>query len=230
MFREHVLPALAWHFYGSWIATWRQSIYEHPLLIEALRNREPMIFAHWHGDELAVLSMVRRYGLATMTSLSRDGMLIDGIIKRFGGKTSRGSSSRDGASALRGLVRLCREGHPASVAVDGPRGPAHQVKPGVFELSRLAGARIFPSGVSTNRAIVFRKSWNRAYLPHLFSRVGIHIGEPLALLTKNDDPKDPLLAKRLQGMLHEARGQAARSIGEPAVDPQVPYRLENQPR
>ena len=76
-------------------------------LVAAKKNQNPLIFAHWHGDELCVLPLVPKYRIATMTSTSKDGALIDFAVRQFRGATSRGSSTRGGAGALKGLVRLC---------------------------------------------------------------------------------------------------------------------------
>ncbi|MBX3020498.1 MAG: DUF374 domain-containing protein [Bdellovibrionales bacterium] len=156
-----------------------------------------MIFAHWHGDELCIVPLVTHYRIATMTSTSKDGALIDFVIRRLGGATSRGSSTRGGVGALKGLVRLMGQGYRASMAVDGPKGPLHKVKPGVFELSRLARAKIVPMGACASNAIIFHKSWNKAHLPKPFSRLTVTFGEPWPVLTRDDDAKDPALADRL---------------------------------
>ncbi len=172
MFRSYVLPWLVWVFYRLWTATWRVRLIESPGLQEAKERGERLIFAHWHGTELHIVPLVRPYRIATMTSTSKDGQLIDFTIRKFGGATSKGSSTRGGIGALKGLVRLIvQQDYRGSMAVDGPKGPLHMVKPGVFELSRLAGARIVPMGSAASSAIVFEKSWNKASLPKPFSRV-----------------------------------------------------------
>ena len=98
------------------------------------------------------------------------------------------------------------------MAVDGPKGPLYEVKPGVFELSRLANALIVPTGVAASKAHVFKKSWNKAILPWPFTRLVIYFDEPLESLEKNADPKDPDLAKSLASSLFNAHQQAAKLI------------------
>ncbi|MCB0341554.1 MAG: DUF374 domain-containing protein [Pseudobdellovibrionaceae bacterium] len=171
-----------------------------------------MILAHWHGDELALLHLVKPYRLATMTSTSSDGHLIDYVIRRLGGATSRGSSTRGGISALKGLVRLVKSGHMASMAVDGPKGPYHLVKPGVFELSRLTGAHIVSVGVAVSSAFKFEKSWNKTYLPLPFSKVKIYFGKPWSVVLRSDDPKAEKWAGMLARDLDDANQQASKII------------------
>ena len=144
-----------------------------------------------------------------MTSTSKDGQLMDFVIHRLGGATSRGSSTRGAVGALKGLIRLVREGYRASLAVDGPKGPLHQVKPGVFELSRLADAKLVATGTACSRALVFEKSWNKARLPMPFAKVVVTFSEPWRAITKSEDPKSPELAKKLKQEISKACQLAA---------------------
>lgn len=214
MFRRYVLPFLILWFYRLLSWSWRKSTIEPPALKSALANRDPLIMAHWHGDELAITHLVSRYRLATMTSTSRDGELMDHVIRGLGGETSRGSSTRGAVQALKGLVRLCRQGHPASMAVDGPKGPRFEVKPGVFQLSHLAKAPIFPVGVAVSKALVFEKSWNKAYLPWPFAQVITVFGEPIDFSAEGVDPKSPESAQRLKQAIANAQQQASKLIAQ----------------
>lgn len=212
MFRRYILPWLVWIFYRLWTATWKITIVESEGMKSALRNGEPIVLAHWHGDELCVLHLVTHYKIGTMTSTSKDGELIDFVIRKLGGATSRGSSTRGGVGALKGLVRLVGQGYRGSVAVDGPKGPIHQVKPGIFELSRLAHAKIFPVGAACDRAFVFEKSWNKAKLAKPFARVSIYFGEPLPVITRDESPKSPELAQQLAAEIWNACKTAAQHL------------------
>lgn len=196
-FRQKILPRLVWWLYKFWSKTWRV-IYVHqsadptetslktsPDARLKEVNPNPVVFAHWHRDELSILPQVKVMNLATMTSTSKDGQLIDFVIQKFGGATSKGSSTRGGVGALKGLVRLTRSGHNASMAVDGPKGPIFEVKPGVFELSKICKLPIVPVGVASSRAIVFERSWNKARLPWPFSRICIVFGPSISFDTND---------------------------------------------
>lgn len=198
MFQKHVLPWLIWIFYRLWSATWRVRIVESDGLKKAIDQREPLVFAHWHGIELAIVPLVRRYKIATMISTSKDGALMDFVVRKFDGATSRGSSTRGGIGALKGLVRLMNEGFRASLAVDGPKGPIYRVKPGILELSRLGHAQIVPLGAAASNKFVFQKSWNKAFLPLPFSKVTVVFNEPWPAITKEQSAKDSSLAERLE--------------------------------
>lgn len=171
--RSFVIAVLVFIIYRLLVMTWRVTRFEPPELQVALKKGTGAVFAHWHGDELVLISLIRKYNIATMVSTSSDGQIMNWVIRFLGGKTSRGSSTRRGASALLGLVRYIRSGKNASMAVDGPKGPLHVVKPGVFHLSQLVNMPIFVGGVYCDRAFRFERSWNKTYLPKPFARVFI---------------------------------------------------------
>lgn len=177
-------------------------------MISFLKNKGPFILAHWHGDELVLLKLIQKYKLATISSTSLDGDLMTQLIHFSGGATSRGSSTRGGVSALKGLIRLVKSGRCCSFSVDGPKGPIHQVKPGVFELSRLLSCPIYAAGVSCDRAWVFEKSWNKMYLPKPFANIVVNWAGPYSPVDKSVDPRDPERAKELKNALHYSQSEA----------------------
>lgn len=185
-------------------------------MLPFLKNREPLILAHWHGDEVALISQIKRYQISTITSTSKDGEMMNFVIKLLGGKTSRGSSTRGGVNALKGLLRLVKEGRNCSFAVDGPKGPLHKVKPGVFEVSRLMAGPIFAAGVACDKKWVFEKAWNKAYLPKPFAHIHIVWRGPIGPVLKGTDPRDEKLADSLADALHNAHSLALKKMDAPS--------------
>jgi len=215
MFRKYILPWLILITYKLLSMTWRTTVIECDDLRNDLKNKKPIIFAHWHGDELSIVQLVTRYSLSTMTSMSKDGQLIDFVIRKLGGVTSKGSSSRGSVSALKGLIRLCRSGHPASMAVDGPRGPIYKVKHGIFELSLLTKAKIYPAGISCVSKINFSKSWNKTFLPKPFAKIIVVLENPMPIVTKSERGEFDNLSKELEKRLNDARQKAFKLIAKP---------------
>ncbi len=215
MFRKYILPWLVFLLYRLWSSLWRQTVELSPGLIQAEKEKRPVIFAHWHGDELVTIQYVTRFNIATMVSTSKDGELIDFVIHKLGGASSRGSSTRGGVAALKGLIRLVRSGkHNASVAVDGPKGPIHQVKPGIFELSKLTSAQIVPMGVAVSSAKVFEKSWNKAFLPWPFAKVVTVFTEPFPVVPREGSFSAEEWSEKLRTALFDARQQALKKLDE----------------
>jgi len=67
----------------------------------------------------------------------------------------------------------------AAFAVDGPRGPLHEVKPGALLAARAAGGLIVPITARSSRAFIFDRAWDRYALPRPFAAVTIAAGTPL---------------------------------------------------
>lgn len=211
--KQRLLGVIAWFFYMLLSRSWRLTVIEHPSLKENMMNGNPFILAHWHGDELPLACLIGYYRVATIVSTSRDGEIMTQVVRLVGGRTSRGSSTRGGISALLTLLRIIRdEKRNCSFAVDGPKGPLHVVKPGVFEMSRLLGsAPIYPAGIAYDRAWHFSKSWNQAYLPKPFARVVVHWGDPMAV-NKDMDPRSEELQKDLANALHNSKAEALKKF------------------
>jgi lysophospholipid acyltransferase (LPLAT)-like uncharacterized protein len=210
-----IAPWIAFLLHRSLLATWKLEFDESQAFQAARCAGEPIVFAHWHGDELGLVFLLPHYKSCAMVSTSEDGSIMAKVVQLYGAKVSRGSSTRGGVSALRGLLRLAREGWSPSVAVDGPKGPRHRAKAGVFELAKLTGGRIYPLVADCDRAWVFRKSWNQAYLPKPGARVCIHVGEPLPALSKDVDAHDAKLAESLELALTDAKRHARNLIESP---------------
>jgi lysophospholipid acyltransferase (LPLAT)-like uncharacterized protein len=216
--RDILLPPLIAGFYWLWSRAWRFKVIEHPAFSE-LKHQHSVAFAHWHGDEMVVLRLGPRYRCAAMTSTSKDGELMTRVLKFFGFGISRGSSTRGGARALIGMVKLVESGYNATVAVDGPKGPRHKVKPGVWYLAKHARTPIVPTGVARQKALVFHKSWNKTYLPWPFTKVIVYFDKPLDFSEEVNEGNITALEERLEQALHIARGKAqalllGRSIDE----------------
>lgn len=203
--RETVLGVLAWLGYRLLSLTWRITLHEPDSLRQALRERTPVIMAHWHGDELALLHLIKHYHVATMSSQSRDGRIMAVLLRLLGGRTSAGSSSRGGAAGFKALIRLMREGYNCSFAVDGPRGPIYKVKPGVLEMSRMLGCPIYYPTISCDRAFFLHRAWNRGYLPKPFARLTIDWQGPMPPVTRDQDPRDTALAGQLESLMLAAK-------------------------
>lgn len=216
MLRKYFIPFLVWLIYRLLSLTWKRILIEPELLKSMMKNRQPFILAHWHGDEIVLLDLIGYYRVATITSTSKDGEIMNTLVHLVGGKTSRGSSTRGAVQALKGLIRLVKSGRNASLAVDGPKGPLHVVKPGVFELSRLVNAPIFWSGVSVDKAWRFEKSWNKTYLPKPFAKVFVEWHGPMPAISSQQDPRDPELIQKLTDALHKAQESAAKKIASPS--------------
>lgn len=147
----------------------------------------PLIYVVWHGRifmapwtsaELRRSRGARR--VTVLASRSRDGELVARWVARFGLATVRGSTSRGGASAVRALASVLRDGADIVVVPDGPRGPSGRMQPGAVALAALTGAPVVPLAIAARPALRLG-TWDRFLVPLPFARAAIVLGAPIAI-------------------------------------------------
>jgi len=150
-----------------------------PVLDRATRG-QPVIFSLWHGRLLPLTWQFRDRGFVPMISRSGDGEYIARIAERWGYQPMRGSSSRGGQEALREMLQAAQQGRCLVFTPDGPRGPFHELKPGVLRAAQLSGCPIVPVSAGARRASFFGR-WDRFLVPHPFTRVIVAFGDAIAV-------------------------------------------------
>lgn len=210
--RKYVLGVLVWFIYKTLSLTWKIEISEPDDMVDDLKNRRHVVLAHWHGDEIPLINFASRYRIATIASTSKDGEMMTTVLKLLGAKVTRGSSTRGGVGALKGLIRLAKAGYNSSFAVDGPKGPIYQVKPGVFEHTKILTGNIYAAGLACDRKWTFEKAWNKAYLPKPFAKIVVVWVSTNIQVTRDQDAREPRLASGLSEALHNAKAIARKKI------------------
>jgi lysophospholipid acyltransferase (LPLAT)-like uncharacterized protein len=187
---------------------------EHAL---ALGDR-PMILAFWHERlPLAALGwrlLARRVPqpgarrAQVLISRHRDGRLIAAAVRPFGIDVVHASSTRGGASGLRGLARILAGGGVAVITPDGPRGPARVAAPGVAQLAALTGVPVLPCAVASSRMRLAR-SWDRMRFPLPFARGVAVMAAPIAVPRDGAEAALPEIAAALTAACGRADALAA---------------------
>lgn len=208
---EHLGLPLGFVLFRVWHATLRVKYRNKHHLEEAYESRRGIIFGFWHGDLFAtayegVRESLRRK-IFILTSRSRDGEMLTRFLHRLHFGTVRGSSSRGGTGAFLALNDRLSEGMNTALALDGPRGPRHRVKPGAILLARTSGALILPSAIRYSRKIAL-KSWDRAEIPLPFSRCLILIGPPVTIPGKGSREELEQVRESLEKTLLELKGES----------------------
>lgn len=147
---------------------------------ETVRNLEgqPAIYVFWHENMLIPLSAFRGRQISVLISQHSDGEMIARIVKKFGNRTIRGSSTRGGKNAYAEMKSVLLSGGQIGITPDGPRGPRRKMKPGAVRLAAETGSPIIPLAVVAEK---FRRlnSWDRFLLVRPFSRCSLIVGAPI---------------------------------------------------
>ncbi len=141
---------------------------------------QPFVFLVWHEVLLPLLWYHRHQGIAIVVSEAREGRYLGDLASRIGYRLLPGSSTRGGARALLGAVRVLHEGSPVAFTPDGPRGPRRDVKPGVVSAAQRAGVPVLPVHAVVSSAWRLR-SWDRMVIPKPFARIDVRYGAPFAV-------------------------------------------------
>src|SRR5512134_3341885 len=134
MIRARVLSFIGWALISLWGRTANILFGNREIPDRMKAEGKRFIHAFWHGDLLLLTHPHRNSGAVIPASESRDGEIMARLLKRFGYHVVRGSSKRKGARAAIGLIDGLRRGGYPAIAVDGPRGPLHEVKEGIIYL------------------------------------------------------------------------------------------------
>lgn len=144
----------------------------------------PAIWLFWHNEIFIAPFAIGRFAPertgAVLTSPSRDGDLLAGVMRQFGIRSIRGSSSRRGGTALRELATAIANGDNIAITPDGPRGPVHRLQPGAVKLAQMTGTPLLLTAYRYSRYWEL-KSWDRFRIPKPFSRVDVIFGETLTI-------------------------------------------------
>jgi len=153
-----------------------------------------IMVCHWHQSLLTVLApaLDTKLRLAVLTSLSSDGDIITSFLESVGIRAVRGSSTRGAARAAKAVMGALTEGYSMSMAVDGPRGPARQVKSGALEIARRQAVTIIPIAARASREFSFMRSWDRFRLPLPGAHVAMVYGEPVTYPSHEPSPAELL--------------------------------------
>ncbi|MCJ7733962.1 MAG: hypothetical protein MUP11_05385, partial [Anaerolineales bacterium] len=117
-----------------------------------------------------------------------------------------GESTLQMSRKLVTIIRKIESGSNLLIHPDGPAGPAYKVKPGLTAIAQKTGAVIVPLGCYCRNAYHWHR-WDRYTFPLPFSKIQVHIGEPLTILKDLSDLHDVNL--EMENILNRVASQAA---------------------
>jgi lysophospholipid acyltransferase (LPLAT)-like uncharacterized protein len=165
----------------------------------------PVIIAFWHNRTALMAYFYEHYcrGRTALTfiSRSRDGQFMTDVAARFGIKAVRGSSSRNGPSALLTAIRAAGDQKVDLVITpDGPRGPRYQLQPGILRLAQATQRPI----VAVTYHLKWKRelrSWDRFHVPLPFARCHLVTGDPILVPEDATEAELEVIAGRVVSAL-----------------------------
>ncbi|HXZ29143.1 MAG TPA: lysophospholipid acyltransferase family protein [Terriglobales bacterium] len=176
-----------------------------------------VIGAFWHQCVIPAGWQWRQKPISVMISRSFDGEYITRILRKLGFGAVRGSSSRGGAMALKGMHDELAGGRSVAFTIDGPRGPRFVAKPGPVLLARNTGCPIvcFHFGVAERWTL---NSWDAMLIPKPFSRVCLRMARMIRVPANADEEAIARLHAEMQQALDRVRDYAEAQVHSRAGD------------
>ncbi len=182
-----------------------------------LSEDKPIIPCYWHQCHIFCvyyMLQLNRLGLRVgcLLSPSLDGEVPAKIMRSWGVRVIRASSTRSGAQAIREIYRLIiSESISPVITSDGPTGPAREFKPGGAILARLAQVPMIPFSYAA-KSYWRLQTWDQFVIPKPFTRIVIAVGEPQWV--PSDVPANALgpYQESMQNALNGLARQAERAL------------------
>ncbi|MCX5848037.1 MAG: lysophospholipid acyltransferase family protein [Deltaproteobacteria bacterium] len=184
-------------------ATFRLKVENEAEWLNYLEQGGRVLLCGWHQQFFAgvrYFKKYKKYQPSLMSSKSLDGQIAAGVAKQVGFYTVWGSSSKRATAALKEMIQRLKDYRFALHLLDGPRGPAGVVKPGVIAIAHGAGAVIIPGVVIADRAW-YLNSWDRFMIPKPFARVTIKYFPKIELPPEMDKAEYENQRKKLEEIM-----------------------------
>ncbi len=142
------------------------------------------LLAIWHQNLFQGILAQTGKKHVVIVSRSKDAEPVAYTCHNLGHAVARGSSrsktgvDKGGRVAMEEMIDLLKSGLPGAVTVDGPKGPAKKVKPGIIVMAKKSGIPIVPYSPIARNYWEFN-SWDKFRLPQPFSVIDIYYGDPI---------------------------------------------------
>ena len=173
-----------------------------------LRENKPLLFVSWHQGLLYYVYHFRNRNGLIMVSQSRDGDLINRILRLFGFQSVRGSSSRGGKEAMYEMIeRVNQTRCSAGLVADAPKGPFGVAKTGIIKIAQQTGLPLIPVMCWATRKKVFN-SWDKTLLPLPFSHIVMFYAPPIFVPADADNRQIEKMRQDLTDQLNRMHREA----------------------
>ena len=177
---------------------------------QSLSSHGNYLLGIWHQNLLHGILAQTGNPHVVIVSKSKDADPVAYTCRKIGTIVVRGSSrnaagvDKGGKEAKQEMIEKLALGHPGAVTVDGPKGPAKKVKPGIVDMALKTGTTLIPY-LPIPKSYWSFKSWDKFRLPKPFSKVVVLYGPPIAVTdVSNFDKYQAELEKSLNDLEADA--------------------------
>ena len=138
-----------------------------------LEIEHPCIMAVYHDELMPLVHYFRNQGITAIASRNHFGYSISKVMERYDYEVALGSPSRGGKDAFLQLLKAARKGKSIAFAVDGSRGPRHEMKQGAMVLAKRTKLPLYLIRASYDGWRIER-SWDKSKFPKPFAEVSFN--------------------------------------------------------
>ena len=183
---------------------------EEALVKQAAQRSLVLIF--WHDRLFGMVPILTRLErsirYSAFVSASRDGLLLQTICRRYSACEVIAVAHDKRHQALRTMMQqLTEQKKVILLTPDGPRGPPHVIKPGLFFAARKTGAPVVAMSWSVSSCWHLR-SWDRLIIPKPFSRIVVQFSEPIVLQQESSESRECREGSECRGNEESERNDA----------------------
>lgn len=141
-------------------------------------EKQNFVLAFWHGTMLVPWFIHRNKNFAAIVSKSKDGGLLERVLKPLNYTVVRGSSHTGGSIALGILVDYAKNEKSIAITPDGPKGPPRKLKAGAVIAAKRAKIPLVLLGAGYQKKREL-SSWDKFQVPIFFSKVNLIYSDPI---------------------------------------------------
>jgi lysophospholipid acyltransferase (LPLAT)-like uncharacterized protein len=160
---------------------------------------KPFLFIIWHEDTFAGIKYIsNNLPLTVAASDSNDGNITNHIMTKLGFDVLRGSSHKKANKTLIGLIKSAKEKNSIALTIDGPKGPRHIPKLGIFIVAQKSNLPIYAARFSVKGHRI-NSMWDKLFVPYPFAKVKVFLSEPIFVKSSTDkDQREKYLNQAIQ--------------------------------
>jgi hypothetical protein len=140
----------------------------------------------WHETSISAILGHLGEDFAPLVSQSKDGEYASRLFNYLGFRAIRGGSSKGGKEARQALKIFFDLGIFCGIAVDGPRGPRREIKPGLISLAKDCQVMLLPMFTLPEKYWMLKKSWDQMKIPKPFTKIVVVYGQPILVPLNTD--------------------------------------------
>ena len=171
------------------------------------KSNKNFVLAFWHGTMLVPWYVHRNKNFAAIVSKSKDGGLLERVLKPMNYTIVRGSSHTGGSVALGILVDYAKNEKSIAITPDGPQGPPRKLKAGAVIAAKRSNIPLVLLGVGYQSKNELH-SWDKFQIPKFFSKVNLIYSEPIYIEFESSYDETSRLIEECESKLNKLQKEA----------------------